>query len=159
MLPLFCVTFAPPTPSTIHQLPELKDYHVIITATIRRYGMTRRKQDVGARHVAIRSNLVSPLCTHFCLYTYLQWASTVRFQISGLVTLMASRGKISSLRISYSLGLSSIISRFVKLEGLFRWPQVPVCAVYPEAPTSFYPSIKYWFLIFWCMTPCTLVSM
>ena len=75
--------------------PELEDYHVIITAIIRTYGMTRREQGVEARHVAIQSTLASPpgTCTHFCLYTYLQWASTVRFQLSGIVTLMASWGK------------------------------------------------------------------
>ena len=44
----------------------------IITATIFTYGMTRREQGGEARHVAIQSNLASPLCTHFCLYAYLQ---------------------------------------------------------------------------------------
>ena len=138
--------------------PELEVYHVIISATIRTYGMTRREQGVEARHVAIQSNLASPPFTHFCLYAYLQWAPTVRFQLSGLVTLMASWGKKSSFRISYSLNLSSNISLFLKLEGLFRLPQLYASAVYPEAPISFYPSIKFRFLVFWCMMPCTLVN-
>jgi hypothetical protein len=159
MLPLSCVSFAPPTPSAIHQLPRVEDYHVIITATFCTYGMTRREEGGEARHVTIQSNLASPPCTRFCSYAYLQWASTVRLQLSGLVTLMASWGKNPSLRISYSLSLSSNISRFIKLEGLFRWPQGPACAVYPEARTSFYPSIKCRFLVSWCMTPCTLVNM
>jgi len=34
-------------------------------------------------------------------------------------------GKNLSLRISYSLSLSSNISRFIRLESLFRWPQGP----------------------------------
>ena len=59
--PLRCISF-----------PGLEDHHVIITATIRTYRMTRRKEGVEARHVAIQSNLASPPCTHFCLYAYLQ---------------------------------------------------------------------------------------
>jgi hypothetical protein len=117
--------------------PGLEDYHVIITTTIRTYGMTRGEQGVETRHVAIQSNLASPPFTHFCLYAYLQRASRVRLQLSGARYLNGYMGKKSSLRISYSLGLSSNISHFIKLEGLFRLPQVPACAVYPEAPTSF----------------------
>ena len=58
--------------------PGLEDYHVIITATICTYGMTRWEQGGEARHIAIQSNLASPPFTHFCLYAYLQWAGTVR---------------------------------------------------------------------------------
>jgi len=82
--------------------------------------MTRRKQGAEARHVAIRFNLVSPPCTDFCLYTYLQWASTVRFQISGLVTLMASWEKISSLRISHSLWFIQHHFEFYKARRLIQ---------------------------------------
>jgi hypothetical protein len=74
--------------------PQLGGYHVIITANTRTYRMTRREQGVEARHVAIQSNLASPPRTHLCSFAYLQWASTVQFQLSGLVTLMASWEKI-----------------------------------------------------------------
>jgi hypothetical protein len=102
------------------RFPKLEDYLVIITANIHTYRMTRREHAGESRHAAIQSNLASPPLTHFCSFAYLQWASTVQFQLSGLVTLMASWGKKILLWISHILSVHQATVRFYKARRLIQ---------------------------------------